>query len=186
MSAELDYPTLNTPRLKLSLIGYDSAATLAALADDPLIAAFTVNLPSPYTLADAQKFIGTMHVSFEERRALAFGVYRKADNALMGVISLALISSHCTGHLAYWLGADYRGQGYMSEAAVEIMQYGFKQLKLHRIQSRCLKRNLPSARVLRKAGLQDEGLMVESFLKEGVFHDQLLFGVLSRAWNFTR
>ncbi|MEE4817817.1 GNAT family N-acetyltransferase [Pseudomonas alliivorans] len=69
-------------------------------------------------------------------------------------------------------------QHYMREAALGLLDYGFAVMNLNRIAGQCFSDNLASARVLQACGLAYEGQMKEVFLKNGVFRDMLLFGLL--------
>ncbi|MFF7710948.1 GNAT family N-acetyltransferase [Pseudomonas sp. NPDC007930] len=86
------------------------------------------------------------------------------------------------GHIGYWLGAPYRGQGYMREATEAVLRYGFEDLALQRIHTACFAANAASARVLEGAGLQPEGCRRRAFRKGDTFHDLLLFGALREQW----
>ena len=101
------------------------------------------------------------------------------DGSLLGVINLKLNLRHRSGHLGYWMGAPWRGHGYMTEAVQAVLRHGFESLDLHRIHTACFAINPASARVLEKAGLALEGCSREAFCKDGVFLDLLQFGAIA-------
>lgn len=170
---------LQTARLHLVQLREDHAPRLAELGNDPLIAAHTANIPSPYTLDIAQAFIHQASTSGDNP---TFAV-ELHDGTLLGVINLKLTPRHRSGHLGYWMGAPFRGHGYMTEAVRAVLGHGFHSLDLHRIQTACFAVNQASARVLEKAGLMLEGRSRQAFHKDGVFHDLLQFGVLAGEWD---
>ena len=49
------------------------------------------------------------------------------------------------------------GQGLMTEACRAVIDYGFAEMNLARIEARCQLANLASARVLKKIGMRREG-----------------------------
>ncbi len=49
------------------------------------------------------------------------------------------------------------GQGYMTEACLAVVDYGFEDMGLIRVEARCQITNAASARVLEKIGMQREG-----------------------------
>lgn len=171
-------PTLSTPRLDLSPLQASDAPRIAELGADPLVAAFTANMPSPYTLKDAQAFVERSRKAGEEGDNLVFGI-RLRTAGLIGIINLRRNLQHHSGHLGYWMGAPYRGQGYMTEAVKRVMAFGFDTLGLRRIHTSCLATNAASANVLLNAGFEHEGCSRQAFFKNGVFHDLLRFGALA-------
>ena len=83
-----------------------------------------------------------------------------------------------TATLGYWMGAPHAGKGYMTRAVRAAALYGFKQLRLHRIEAACVVANAASARLLIKNGFQREG-RARAYLKiNGVWHDHELFALL--------
>lgn len=174
----MNLPELSTPRLRLLPLCPEDAPRIAELGSDPLIAAFTANMPSPYTLKEAQAFVERSQEAGEKGDNRVFGIRLQAG-VLIGIINLRPNPRHHSGHPGYWMGAPYRGQGYMTEAVKQVMAYGFETLGLHRIHTSCLATNAASARVLLNAGFESEGCSRQAFFNNGVFHDLLNFGVLA-------
>ncbi|MCF5649136.1 GNAT family N-acetyltransferase [Pseudomonas syringae] len=171
-------PTIRTSRLLLAALQPEQALTLSRLADEPTIAAMTAALPSPYTLEHAQVFIAQTHDQYAAGQTVSLGVHIQATGELTGIVSLRLSMSHRSGHLGYWTGKEYQNQGYACEAAKGLLKHGFTDMNLNRIAGQCFSDNPASARVLEKCGLSYEGCTREAFLKNGVFKNILLFGLL--------
>jgi ribosomal-protein-alanine N-acetyltransferase len=69
--------------------------------------------------------------------------------------------------IGYEINPEFWGQGYASEAALAVRNFGFRKLGLHRIWAHCLEENRASRRVLEKIGLRLEGILREDeFFKE--------------------
>ncbi len=51
------------------------------------------------------------------------------------------------------------GRGYMTEACRAVIDYGFDEMGVVRVEARCQITNLASARVLEKIGMQREGVV---------------------------
>src|ERR1017187_3846840 len=65
----------------------------------------------------------------------------RSDGRQIGGAGLRVEDQHQHAELGYWLGAAYWGQGYATEAAREMMRYGFEELCLHRIFASHFKHN---------------------------------------------
>ena len=74
-------------------------------------------------------------------------------------------------------------KGYGTEAAWLLIEYGFKQLNLHRISSSVFAYNERSLRMHKKVGFKEEGRLRQADFKNGCFHDRVIFGLLRDEWN---
>jgi len=97
-------------------------------------------------------------------------------------IRLAAPGAH-EGDIGYELDPNHWGRGYATEAARAIVRFGFTELGLHRIWSRCIAENLGSARVLEKVGMRLEGRQREKEHFEGRWWDTLLYAILKDEWR---
>ena len=110
------------------------------------------------TLTDSGRLIGNC------------GVRRKPENDL-------------EADIGYELAPEYWGRGYATEAALAMVDFGFRELELHRISSWCIADNTASARVLELVGLKPEGRLRENEYFKGQWWDTLLYGVLKTEWR---
>ncbi|WP_277477809.1 GNAT family N-acetyltransferase [Catalinimonas alkaloidigena] len=79
-------------------------------------------------------------------------------SAFVGVIALKLGSpKYKIAEVWYKVLPQHWGKGYATEALLSLIDFGFKELKLHRIEAGCAVDNLASIRVLEKVGMQREG-----------------------------
>lgn len=70
------------------------------------------------------------------------------------------------------------GKGYGTEAAREVLRFGFEQLGLHRVSLRVLAYNERAIRSYKKCGFKVEGRERETAFVDGAWHDDLIMGVL--------
>ncbi len=85
--------------------------------------------------------------------------------------------------IGYELDPEYWGRGYATEAAREMLAFGFTELGLHRVSSWCVAVNTASAHVLEKLGLRLEGRVREKEYYKGRWWDILLYGILKQEWD---
>ncbi|MDP2662526.1 MAG: GNAT family N-acetyltransferase [Dehalococcoidia bacterium] len=86
--------------------------------------------------------------------------------------------SNREGYIGYCINRTYWGQGYATEAARALLEFGFVHLGLHRIFATCDPANTASARVLEKAGMLREGHLREHKWAKGRWRDSFLYGIL--------
>ena len=61
--------------------------------------------------------------------------------------------------------------------------FGFQELKLHRISSWCIADNVASVRVLERLGMRMEGRLREERYFKKRWWDTLLYGLLEDEWR---
>ena len=94
--------------------------------------------------------------------------------------------AHRRAELGYALTAtDRRGEGLMREALARILDYGFSEMNLNRVEALIGRDNEPSLRLVRRFGFTREGLLREHWNVDGVLHDSVLFGLLRSEYQGT-
>ncbi|REE82750.1 acetyltransferase (GNAT) family protein [Paenibacillus taihuensis] len=95
----------------------------------------------------------------------------------MGCISLNITSEHKRGEIGYWLGQSYWGNGYTTEALIQLVQFGFETIHLNRIWGAAMTKNPASSAVMLKAGLNHEGTFKHHIRKWDQFEDIHYYGL---------
>lgn len=172
-------PTLETGRLLLRPYTEADIPELLPLVGTREVAATTLRIPHPYTDQDARAFLRIA----EEPGKIWLAIAVRSDGRQIGGVGLRVDEQHQNAELGYWLGVAYWGQGYATEAAREMLRYGFEDLRLHRIFASHFKHNPASGRILRKLGMRYEGCQREHLIKWDQFVDSELYGILRREWE---
>lgn len=171
---------LQTARLKLRRYAEADIAELVPLIGSREVAATTLRIPHPYTEEDAKAFLAMMG---EDKARIWLAITLLTDGRQIGGIGLTLDAQHQHAELGYWLGVPFWGKGYATEAAREMLRYGFKDLGLQRIYASHFQHNLASARVLQKIGMSHEGCQRQHIHKWDRFLDSELYGILRQEWE---
>jgi [ribosomal protein S5]-alanine N-acetyltransferase len=113
-------------------------------------------------------------------QAYPFFLFRAADNALIGGLTLANIRRGVAqaGSLGYWIGAPYIRRGYMTAAVRALIPAAFDLLRLHRVEAACIPNNVASIRLLEKTGFRREGYARSYLCINGTWQDHLLYARL--------
>jgi [ribosomal protein S5]-alanine N-acetyltransferase len=85
--------------------------------------------------------------------------------------------------LGYELDQNYWGRGYATEAARALLEFGFHELRLHRIWANCIEENVASAHVLEKIGMTREGCLRESEWMKNRWWNTPLYAILDHEWH---
>lgn len=172
-----EHPTLYTLHLVLRPYSIWDAEDLQQLINDKDIASTMINIPHPYTLEDAIEFLGKREENYRETGSLQFAITHK-DDYFIGGIGLSINKKHENGEIGYWIGKQYWGKGYCTEAAGAVVKYGFEVLGLNRIHATHMSRNPASGRVMQKIGMKYEGRLRQDRKKWDKFEDMELYGIL--------
>jgi RimJ/RimL family protein N-acetyltransferase len=85
---------------------------------------------------------------------------------------------HCrNAEMGYWLAEHYWGQGIITEAILQMVDYSFTNLDIDRIFARPFGSNTASQRVLEKAGFVPEARFEKTIFKNGEYLDELFYAV---------
>jgi RimJ/RimL family protein N-acetyltransferase len=142
-------PVLVTERLVLRAPRTADAKAIAQLINDRRIAENTSRIPHPYSLADAQAFIGWANEVASEPSFLI----TLADGELIGGCGVGILNDP-DPEIGYWLGVPYWGCGYATEAARALIDHAFGTLGCERLTAGARVSNPASRRVLEKCGFQ--------------------------------
>ncbi|NJB84924.1 RimJ/RimL family protein N-acetyltransferase [Lewinella marina] len=179
----MERPRLTTRRLLLSPPALGDAAAVINLANDPLIAEFTLSVPYPYTEADLVGWLQAVETGWNDGTALVFAIRDPATEEFMGAAGLHLHPRYGHAELGFWMGRPFRGRGYVREAVAALIDYGFEQLPIQRIHANHRADNEASGRVLLASGLVREALLEQFFIKEGQAWDVVQYRLLRREWE---
>ncbi|MBR9689304.1 MAG: GNAT family N-acetyltransferase [Candidatus Altiarchaeota archaeon] len=143
------------------------------------ISRWTKNIPYPYPRNGAEKFIQKKQREFASGKSYNFGIILNETDKLIGSIGLGDIKPiEKKTFIGYWLSKDFWGRGIMTEAVNLVLDFGFNQLKLHKISAGIFSVNTGSKRVLEKCGFKREGLLRDERFKRGSWHDEFRYGIL--------
>jgi [ribosomal protein S5]-alanine N-acetyltransferase len=177
-------PRLVTDRLVLRELDLDDADAVAERAGDRRVARFLIAVPSPYPVSLAARWIMARIAWWPQQRGVTLAItHRDAPQTLLGSVSLRRHARDQRAELGYWLGADAWGQGYATEAADALVDFGFRELNLSRVYAQVLAGNDTSCRVLEKLGMLSEGVRRSHVRKGKRLHDVTLFGLLRDEWE---
>lgn len=85
---------------------------------------------------------------------------------------------HRTAELMYRLNKNYWGLGYATEAAKSMLDFGFHQIGLHRIDAMCDIRNATSVKVMENIGMQKEGCLREHRWTKERWRSSYMYSIL--------
>lgn len=115
------------------------------------------------------------------------------DSSAGAAFCVETIGGDLVGHVTLWgaevrnrcatfaivIGPDHQSQGLGTEATRLMVNYGFAELGLHRIELQVNADNPRGIAAYRRAGFKQEGLLESKLFYAGQFHDQVVMAALS-------
>ena len=172
---------LTTERLLLRLLELDDVELLWPDISDPEISrymAWEAHTEESQTV----DFLKGEVTRREAGKGITWAIFK--DGAFCGIVSLiALVRRHRAltydkAELAYWLGRKHQGQGIMTEAIRRVLEFGFRELGLHKICVSHFSVNVASEKLIKRLGFRYIGEQIEEFQKDGVWYNHKNYEIL--------
>ena len=91
---------------------------------------------------------------------------------------------HFRAEIGYGLfDESQKKKGLMSEAMKAILEYGFHQMKLNRVEAFIGTHNTPSLKLVAKFGFTKEGVLRSHYFKNNVMEDSVVFSLLKEEFS---
>lgn len=142
---------LTTPDLVLRAPTKDDVSEITGLANNRKVSSMLESLPYPYYDKHAEEFID--QVSKPDAGECVFAITHAETGQLMGMCGLHLVERRFNmAHMGYWLGEDFWGNGYATQAARAMVDLFFKAGSEDELLMSVLSTNTASRRVIEKCG----------------------------------
>jgi [ribosomal protein S5]-alanine N-acetyltransferase len=176
---------ITTERLLLRTYTLADASAMLRLINVREVALNTLRIPYPYPEEEAARWISN-HEERIQKGDHVFAITLRATQELVGTVGLHVKSENDSAEIGYWIGVPYWGNGYATEAAEAVVQFGFENFPLNRIYAMHFGRNAPSGRVLQKVGMRHEGTLRQHLKKWDEYVDLECYGILRADFMATR
>lgn len=127
----------------------------------------------------AEELIESLFYRYRVRKQIRWAIVLKETGTVIGTCGFHSIEEeHWKAEIWYDLHPAHWGQGIMTEVIKTVVQYGFNEMGLNRIEAFYDPRNISSFRVLEKSGFEFEGVLKKRFFVKGKFVDGAIAGIL--------
>ncbi|MFI1395863.1 GNAT family N-acetyltransferase [Streptomyces sp. NPDC020681] len=172
----MDPVTLKTARVLLRPFAPADADAVYTACQDADIQHYTP-APTPYRREDAAKHVTeTAPQGWATDQDYILGAFRADNGALVGSFCLTKLFQGVY-ELGYWAAKEQRGQGYSTEAARALCDWGFAELHAHRIEWWAMAGNTASRALAERLGFTLEGTLRNRNMVNGQPHDWWVGGL---------
>ena len=144
------FPQIETPRLILKEPVMTDWPTVSFLRSDPEVNRF-VKRPSAGTKSKALDFINRISRDASNNKIIMWFIHEKSKPEMIGTICLWNFSEdRKTAEIGYDLAPNFQRRGMMNEALKGVINHGFKNLALDRIEAFTSHENYSSVKLLKR------------------------------------
>jgi ribosomal-protein-serine acetyltransferase len=131
---------------------------------------------------DVEEFTKSVVSQMAEGRGLTCVVVFQ-DN-IVGVVSYNSIEpSTKTGYIGYWLDKDHNGKGIMTKSVDKLIEIGFRELGLRKVEISCAVDNTKSRSIPERLGFKKEGVIRNAENLYGRYVDHVVYGLMKNEWE---
>lgn len=169
-------PVLYTERLILRKLERYDSADMFEYSCIPEVTRYLTWEPHPdenYTY----KYLSYVQSQYRAGKFFDWAVVYK--DKMIGTCGFTKICEDClSGEVGYVINPKYSGMGIATEAVKRVIEFGFEELGLRRIEAHYMPENVASRRVMEKCGMTFEGILRQSMLVKGQLIDVGICSIL--------
>lgn len=176
-------PDLTTPRLRLRRLTMRDAGDIYRYSRDPEVARHVL-WEAHRSIADSRAYLRYMLRRYRGHEPASWGIEYLATGRIIGTIGFMWIQEdNAAAEVGYSLAREYWNRGIMTEALGAVVQYGFDELGLNRIEAQHETTNPASGAVMRKCRMVREGTLRSRLFNKGRYVDVDLYAILKKDFN---
>jgi ribosomal-protein-alanine N-acetyltransferase len=178
-------PVLAGDQVVLRELRVSDATSLFSLLTTEEVARFIS--PPPTSVEGFERFIAWTHRQRSAGVYACYAITLKGYDTAIGIFQVRETEQGFgTGEWGFALGSPFWGTGVFVEGAELMLEFVFETVGVHRLEARAAVRNGRGGAALRKIGAVQEGVLRKSFLKNGEYLDQALYGIIGDDWRAAR
>jgi RimJ/RimL family protein N-acetyltransferase len=178
-------PVLGGSNFILRELRQEDAPSLLAMLTTEEVARFIS--PPPTTIDGFERFIAWTHYERQMGSYICYGIVPAGMTTAIGLFQLrSLEPGFRSCEWGFAMGSQFWGTGLFVESARAILNFGTDAVGLERFEARAAVANGRGNGALRKLGAVQEGVLRRSFLRNGQYHDQVLWSILAEDWRLQR
>jgi ribosomal-protein-serine acetyltransferase len=133
-------------------------------------------------LADTQTFIDTAIHQHNQQEGSSFAILY--HNQLVGVAGFNHFDhQHHWGAIGYWLSQAFTGKGIITRVVAKLLEYGFVEQQLNKIEIRCAEQNTASRKIPERLGFTYEATLRQCEWLYTRYVDHAVYSLLKSEWH---
>ncbi|MFY9901055.1 MAG: GNAT family protein [Trichococcus sp.] len=173
----MKHSILEGERILLRPVGFADAPDMFAYASDEETTRFVFEMHRNQAMTEE-----ALANYFMAAPAGKYAIVLKDTQKMIGTIDIRPNLTDRIAEIGYTLNKDYRGNGYMTEAGKLITALAFEILKLEKVFAMHDVLNPASGEVMKRLGMQPEGVLRRHKVFKGLSCDMAYYGILKEEY----
>ena len=173
-------PTLTTDRFILRRLSPDDSDDMYEYAKDKEVTEFLTWSPHEnkgFTL----EYLTYLQTRYDSGEFFDWAIICKSSGKMIGTCGFTRFDyKNDCAEIGYVINPDYHGQGIATEVVARVVEFGFNDLLLNRIECRFIDGNTASRRVMEKNAMTFEGILRGGMLIKGDYKDIGICAILRK------
>ncbi|MBC7388826.1 MAG: GNAT family N-acetyltransferase [Opitutaceae bacterium] len=178
--------TLKTRRLELKPLALSDADALWPYVSNSEISKLMA-WDAHQNIETTISFLQGVQKNFDDGKTISWGIHFEGN--IIGIFSLiSILKSHRSltfdkAELAYWIGPEFAGKGYMTEAGEAVLHFAFETLGLNKIYVGHHAGNDKSKGLIERLNFKFTHIEEQAFKKHGDWIDVFYYQMLKKEYN---
>ena len=143
--------------------------------------------PPPSTVEGFERFIAWTQRERAAGRYVCFAIVPQGADHAVGIFQIRQLDpSFEVAEWGFALAQPFWGTGVFAATAPAVVDFAVNTIGVKRLEARSSVHNGRGNGALQKIGAVREALLRKSFLKDGEYHDQLLWAITADEWQLVR
>lgn len=174
------FPVFETERLLIRDVTLEDKEGLFRNYTDPMVIQYVM---APLkNMEVAVRSIEAFKGKFQEQKAITWAIELKESAEFIGTITYE-VKSNNRAELGFDLEPTYWGQGYMCETLRRVIQFGFEDLEVDKIEANTVLLNTRTIQLLKRLDFQVDGVLRENTVIAGKAMDEIFFSINRAGWQ---
>ncbi len=175
-------PEISTSRLILRSLRMSDAKDIFEYSSDPEVARHVL-WEAHQNIHQTKAYIRYVLRQYRAGSPSSFCIELKETGKVIGTIGFMWVSNeNRSAEVGYSLSRAHWNKGYMTEAVAAVVDFGFRELHLNRIEAQYECDNPASGRVMEHIGMRHEGTLRERLYNKTRYVDVELYAILREEW----
>ena len=175
-------PVITSETITLRELRASDAPSLLAMLSTEEVSRFIS--PPPTTVEGFERFIAWTQRERAAGNYICFGIVPHGMEHAIGLFQVRQLEpGFGTAEWGFCIGSEFWGTGIFVEGARKVVTFAFETVGVHRLEARAAVKNGRGNGALRKMGAVQEGVLRQSFLRNGEYLDQILWTILDCEWQ---